>query len=120
MPAGAYRHALLVQTDAGTTDTTTGTHSESLTDVCTRRAAVFPAGGAPSGFAAIRTLYPGATAFAEVRYDSGSIQIAPGQIVTWAAAGRTFEVTGAMDPDARRRVIHVALEERGVARTVMP
>jgi hypothetical protein len=106
------------ETNAGTQDASAGTQAESPSTLCTRWAALLPL--SDGAFDALRAQYGGAAWGAAVRYDTTSATIAAGQTMVWIAASRTFEVVGALDPDGRHEWIHVALNERGVARVVSP
>lgn len=118
MGAGALRHRIRFDEDAGTSSESTGEHAESLTEVCTRRAEFVEAGD--NRLASLKARYPAIQFAFIVRRDSLTVTIAPGHRATWAAAGRAFDVAGAVDPDGRRQWLHVGVNERFSPSAVTP
>jgi len=103
--------------DAGTTDTTTGVHTEDWSsEVCTRWAAALPE--SDNAFAALRARHGFFHLGLVLAYDATALTLSPAHRAVWVQTGREFEIVGVIDPDGMHREIHIALAERFITRNV--
>lgn len=104
--AAAFRDRVRYDADGGSSDAATGQRTSVATELCTRATSVQSAAG--GDYAMARSLYPNAQWILELRYDRIAATISATHTATWLGRDRVFRVLGpAIDPDGRRRRLHV-------------
>lgn len=111
MRAGVLRYTVTFQQDTGTDDPTTGQHTENWVTIATRHVEIVRT-PREREFYALRQLYPKTESVIRTRYDSTVATVRAGHRVLWAQRSLTFDILGTMDPDGRRREVHMALAVR--------
>lgn len=117
MSAGLRNQRFRFTSDAGTTNTTTGTHTEDWSDVVAERWARF-APASDASFTALRSNYGLAAFGLELSFDPLVVTLSPSNRAVWLTTSREFDILGVLDPDGGRRVVHIALAERFIQRSV--